>query len=357
MFYRILAFLLLICVHSAHANTPVEFYNSNWEIVCDNTLTCRVVGFGREVDDGESPISILFERKAGAAQPVTGGYFKYQSYNDEVDNQKESELKNKPISLIINNKSLGTLTEKPNSIYQLKSHQLKALLEVLKKTDNEIFFKQGDRYWELFDKGYNAVMLKMDEVQGRIGTIGAIIKPGKKNENYVFKPIPAPVIKKGAVIKSDERKNLTLEEVVAIFPEFETHYNDEKEADCVYDLDSQEDIYKPYFYLHKLDKHNDLLGASCLTGAYNFSDAYWVIPKKKTNNNKINYVGTYVFPEYSNGVIKSNSKGRGLGDCWAYEELTWDGYKFVPSAENTTGSCNGFAGGTWRLPLWVTQVK
>lgn len=79
--------------------------------------------------------------------------------------------------------------------------------------------------------------------------------------------------------------------------------------------------------------------------------------RKKTNNNKINYVGTYVFPEYSNGVIKSNSKGRGLGDCWLYEELTWDGYKFVPSAENTTGSCNGFAGDTWRLPLRVTQVK
>ena len=91
---------------------------------------------------------------------------------------------------------MGTLIKKPNSIYQLKPHQLSALLRVLKKTDNEIFFKQGDRYWELFDIGYNAVMLKMDEVQGRIGTIGAIIKSGKKSENHVYKPIPAPVIKK-----------------------------------------------------------------------------------------------------------------------------------------------------------------
>ena len=359
MFYRILVFLLLICVYSAHANTPVEFYNANWEIVCDNTLTCRVAGFGREVDDGESPISILLERKAGADQPITGGYFKYESYKYEDDDKKEQILKNHPISLVINNKDLGTLIKKPNSIYQLKPHQLSALLRVLKKTDNEIFFKQGDRYWELFDIGYNAVMLKMDEVQGRIGTIGAIIKSGKKSENHVYKPIPAPVIKKGTVIKSDESKKLTLDEVIAIFPEFKTRYSDEKEADCFsYDLDEkEEDNFKPHFYLYKLDKNNDLLKASCLTGAYNFSDAYWVIPKKKTNNNKINYVGTYVFPEYSNGVIKSNSKGRGLGDCWLYEELTWDGYKFVPSAENTTGSCNGFAGGTWRLPLRITQVK
>ena len=45
----------------------------------------------------------------------------------------------------------------------------------------------------------------------------------------------------------------------------------------------QEDkvIFKPHFYLYKLDKNNDLLKASCLTGAYNFSDAFWVIPKKK----------------------------------------------------------------------------
>ena len=139
MFYRILVFLLLICVYSAHANTPVEFYNANWEIVCDNTLTCRVAGFGREVNDGESPISILLERKAGADQPITGGYFKYESYKYEDDDKKEQILKNQPISLVINNKDLGTLTKKPNSIYQLKPHQLSALLKVLKKLIMKLF--------------------------------------------------------------------------------------------------------------------------------------------------------------------------------------------------------------------------
>lgn len=360
MFNRVLVglFFLFTLVHYAYANTAVEFYYVNWEMVCDNTLTCRVAGFGRELDDGDSHISILLERKAGANQPITGGYFKYESYKYEDDDKKEQILKNHPISLVINNKDLGTLIKKPNSIYQLKPHQLSALLRVLKKTDNEIFFKQGDRYWELFDIGYNAVMLKMDEVQGRIGTIGAIIKSGKKSENDVYKPIPAPVIKKGTVIKSDESKKLTLDEVIAIFPEFKTRYSDEKEADCFsYDLDEkEEDNFKPHFYLYKLDKNNDLLKASCLRGAYNFSDAYWVIPKKKINNNKIEFVVTNVFPEYNNGVIKSDRKMRGLGDCWIYEELTWNGRKFVPSAKNTTGSCNGFLGGTWRLPILVTRV-
>lgn len=360
MFNRVLVglFFLFTLGHCAYANTAVEFYYVNWEMVCDNTLTCRVAGFGRELDDGDSHISILLERKAGANQPITGGYFKYESYKYEDDDKKEQILKNHPISLVINNKDLGTLIKKPNSIYQLKPHQLSALLRVLKKTDNEIFFKQGDRYWELFDRGYNAVMLKMDEVQGRIGTIGAIIKSGKKSENHVYKPIPAPVIKKGTVIKSDESKKLTLDEVIAIFPEFKTRYSDEKEADCFsYDLDEkEEDNFKPYFYLYKLDKNNDLLKASCLRGAYNFSDAYWVIPKKKINNNKIEFVVTNVFPEYNNGVIKSDRKMRGLGDCWIYEELTWNGRKFVPSAKNTTGSCNAFLGGTWRLPILVTRV-
>ena len=79
MFNRVLVglFFLFTLVHYAYANTAVEFYYVNWEMVCDNTLTCRVAGFGRELDDGDSHISILLERKAGANQPIISIKFRY----------------------------------------------------------------------------------------------------------------------------------------------------------------------------------------------------------------------------------------------------------------------------------------
>ncbi|WP_141675341.1 hypothetical protein [Gilliamella apicola] len=68
---------LFTLVPCAYANTAVEFYYVNWEMVGDNTLTCRVAGFGRELDEGDSHISILLERKAGANQPIISIKFRY----------------------------------------------------------------------------------------------------------------------------------------------------------------------------------------------------------------------------------------------------------------------------------------
>ena len=109
MLYRILVGLLFIFIYSANANTPVEFYNDNWTIACDNTLTCRMVGNGQDVKDKNNQIAILLERKAGADQPITDGYFRYSSREDD---KKEQELKLHPISLVINNQSLSALTKK-----------------------------------------------------------------------------------------------------------------------------------------------------------------------------------------------------------------------------------------------------
>lgn len=46
-------------------------------MVGDNTLTCRMAGFGRELDESDSHISILLERKAGANQPIISIKFRY----------------------------------------------------------------------------------------------------------------------------------------------------------------------------------------------------------------------------------------------------------------------------------------
>ncbi|MCO6504866.1 MAG: DUF1176 domain-containing protein [Snodgrassella sp.] len=66
----------------------------------------------------------------------------------------------------------------------------------------------------LSDFGFNAVMLKMDKMQGRIGTIGAVTKRGNKNESDVYAPVLAPVVKKAPVNQLTESKELTFDKVI-----------------------------------------------------------------------------------------------------------------------------------------------
>ena len=35
----------------------------------------------------------------------------------------------------------------------------------------------------------------------------------------------------------------------------------------------------------------------------------------------------------------------------------WDGKSFVRSGEHTTGSCKGFTGGAWVMPIFDTRVE
>ncbi len=47
-----------------------SFDHQDWQLVCDNTRTCRVAGYQR--DDADMPVSVLLTRKAGTGTAVVG---------------------------------------------------------------------------------------------------------------------------------------------------------------------------------------------------------------------------------------------------------------------------------------------
>lgn len=348
-FYSCLSLFLFINLVNAQTNQVNFFEYKDWHIVCDNTLTCRAVGFDHQDPASEdySSISILLVRKAGANQSLIG----YVRTNDEEIEQ----LSDTPITVKVNNQALGTV-KTDDEPYELRPKQISSIISALKSNDKTVSFQQNNKTWRLSNAGFNAVMLKMDEVQGRIGTIGAIIKTGNKDESRVYPSIPAPIIKKAAVISPEHSQKLTLDEVIRRFPDFETHYKNE--ADCHFDLShSAEESDTPTFQLFALDKDNDLLAASCWFGAYNFGEAYWVIPKgTSANKNEIKFV-TRSGTEYTDGEISEIHKSRGVGDCSSRTYWTWNGQQFLLSSDITTGSCRGFAGGTWDLPYFVSKIE
>ncbi|MFX6641263.1 DUF1176 domain-containing protein, partial [Acinetobacter baumannii] len=60
---------------------------------------------------------------------------------------------------------------------KLSSLQTNALLQQSKQK-TEITFKNAQHEWKISDKVMTAVLLKMDDFQKRIGTVGALVKKG-----------------------------------------------------------------------------------------------------------------------------------------------------------------------------------
>ena len=65
----------------AHA-ADTSFDHEDWQLVCDNTRTCRVAGY--QSDDAGMPVSVLFTRKAGAGTAVAGRVALGDGWEDSV---------------------------------------------------------------------------------------------------------------------------------------------------------------------------------------------------------------------------------------------------------------------------------
>ena len=74
----------------------MSFTHGQWEISCDNTGTCRAAGY-KANDEGDTSISILFTRTAGANAQVEG---KLNLQTEDGKNPNQAEL-------FLNSRSLG----------------------------------------------------------------------------------------------------------------------------------------------------------------------------------------------------------------------------------------------------------
>jgi hypothetical protein len=193
----------------------------------------------------------------------------------------------------------------------------------------------------------------MDDVQGRIGTPGALTKKGDTSESSVPAAIPAPVIRAVKVAKMQERP-LTAPEIVALKTKLLATL---KPDDCERIQPSQDENEESEeaITLTPLGDKYAVISALCWRAAYNEGYGYWVIDNAlKEDPVLVTTSGS----DYGEGVISYGHKGRGLGDCWGMASWVWDGETFRKNREATTGMCRYIRlGGTWDLPTFVADVK
>ncbi len=345
------AFSIAVISPAGIAATPVEFVSQDWQVVCDNTRTCRMAGYQADLSS-DFPASILLTRQAGSKSEVKG---EIKLGGDEKGSNKALlELGNRHrVSLSINGKDLGeTESSSLGSGYAtLTNTQIAALLDSLTKSSKIELVVRNSR-WQVSDQGAVAVMLKADEAQGRVGTLSALVNPrADKSDSSVFASKAAPqlrLVTPDQVANANSNKKFSLKSSQLSAMMQGSTKNVANDCPKLFD--------KTPWKVTRLNSTQLLAQHSCWAGAYNTGDGMWVINDSKPYNPKLVTIAATAYDE--KGMISSVQKGRGLGDCLATTEWVWTGKSFVKSHESTTGLCRLVAdGGAWKLPTYVSEVK
>jgi hypothetical protein len=334
--------ILIAALLAAHAlpslagqPAGIHFSHHDWEVACDNTRTCRAAGY--QADDAATPaVSVLLERQAGSGRAVAAT-LQLGSYDEGApaprDDTVAMKIDGRPLGdVAIGRKEMrGTLT----------AAQAQALVAAVAGS-GRVEWTDGSHRWALSGKGASAVLLKMDEFQGRVDTPGALLRKGGKAEDGVAAPLPAPEISPAAAGSTE--LNLPAAARTALLRELRGTIGAD---DC--------NAFAPdQLAVLRLATDKLLVYLPCWTGAYNEGTAYWVTGTTAPFKPVLVTTGG---SDYAAGTISSSQKGRGLGDCWAHQEWVWDGRRFALTEAATTGMCRLVAaGGAWRLPTYVAKV-
>ena len=313
----------------------------DWDLVCDNTGTCRMAGYQ---DESSDPVSILFTRAAGENAAVEGKLTIVPFGEADRDVQVGQD-----IEIWLNGKSLGTVKHiSDDAPDKLTEEQTKALLSGLKK-ESEIRLTYGKTTLKVSDKGAAAAMLKMDEFQQRLNTPSALIRQGQE-KHAVLAPKVEPKID---AVSVKNRKTIELklgekqyDNVLALLRKAHDGCVDE-------DLESQDIMIYPL-------THNKVLAeALCFKGAYQSTNYYAVLDDKLSKVEQVlaeQYNEAGYDEKQGYAFVRGSYKGRALGDCWAGQDAVWNGKIFIRTSHWMTGACKGLPGGTWQLPIFVSNI-
>ena len=335
--------LLLTLLPVAAMATSIQGIGENyqdWDLVCDNTGTCRMAGYQ---DESSDPVSILFTRAAGENAAVEGKFTILPFGEADRDVQVGQD-----IEIWLNGKSLGTVKHiSDDAPDKLTEEQTKALLSGLKK-ESEIRLTYGKTTLKVSDKGAAAAMLKMDEFQQRLNTPSALIRQGQE-KHAVLAPQAAPKVE---AVSVNNRKTIELKRGEKQFNHVLALLRKANSCD-------DEDITSQDITLYPLTQNKVLAEALCVRGAYQGTNYYAVLDNKLSKVEQV-LAEQYNRAEYDEkqgyAFVRGTYKGRGVGDCWSSQDAVWNGKIFIRTSEWTTGSCKGFPGGAWQLPTFVSDI-
>ena len=317
----------------------VFFSHGDWELGCDNTLSCRAAGYTENVMSNENVAMVMLSRQAGPATKV-------ENWILLTNNDPSTNAQQKPApEIIIDKTSLGPLEKGDDVSWKMNESQYGAFMAAL-SNKGKITFRDSVSTYTFSSAGSNAVLLKMDEFQGRVGTQGAILSKGERDESKVPLPKAVPILKKMPVLDTEGHK-LNPDQLVTFKKQLLPAILQGKGSDCSEDLEQEE------WFAAKLDADHTLIYAACWKGAYNAGNLWYIVsPDLKKIIQWIDNSND----TYHDGMIEGVFLGNSAGVSETKSQFLWNGSQFVDAFEDYRGHCAGYTDfAPCRMPLLLTK--
>ncbi|AVS71097.1 hypothetical protein C8247_12090 [Paracidovorax avenae] len=351
MFRSLLAVNLLVFCCTALADTGVGKLHTfrDWLVGCDNTLRCEAQGYGSERSEA-SPggrAALIIRRDAGPDRPPAM-HFAYSTM-DDVPGPSINQVVMVQVGAL--RFELPRMAA-PQQETEVPASRVPALLAAAQKSAY-IVLSVGNSQWKVSLNGAAAALLKMDDLQGRVGTPGALTRKGTKPESSV--PLPAIPVLDAARIPPTTPADLKLvPAIAALLPH--------TESDCPGFDPAQGELE-----MVRLTSSTLLVLQPCWRGAYQTGSRVWQVDDRPPHRARQLDLPTADGSTQDSLVadslggndrlyLRESAKGRGIGDCWVRHDWTWSGDRLV-LVNASESDCRLFESGGLMVDLWRAQLK
>jgi len=340
------ALLALFALSSAQAQSLTQVHEfKDWAMACDNRRHCEAIAYQSE-ESGSAPVTMWLSRDAGPHARVH-----IQFDTDESEDTKSLTLHLGPrqqLKGISPRKDLSPADTAKLLAYVLEGE------EIVVAEGSSASGNSSSKRWQLSLAGSKAALLKMDDLQGRVGTPGALVRRGKqdsKAESSVLPPIAAPKVKAHALPKPSAADQALLQPILdSIAP-----------RECWDDIP---DDSSPEQSITRVSATEVLVMRECGRGAYQGGSGIWLAKSKPpytpkrlvlplTDGESTDYVMNANLT--AEGRLSSFAKGRGISDCGSSFDWVWSGHGFELIEAWRSPLCRGFPGGGFGLRVWTAQ--
>ncbi len=307
------------------AQAQQQFSFKDWAVGCDNTRHCDIVGY--QAEEAEPAVSLWLGRDGGGQAPLAAKLSAVAADDTGL------------LTIRVGDVTLSGIKE------DLTAAQIARLLPAMKKAD-AAQVSDGKHQWVLSLAGLNAALLKVDDLQGRIGTVTALARAGDKPASAVPPALPAPQLRAVTVPKPRESDQALLPQLLKAIPG--------GECDEALKTDSFSEVVR-------LSASQLLVLRECGRGAYQSLFQLWRVNDRKPYAPVAVKLpraggaadGGILGASFDNGVLSSYGKGRGIGDCGSFASWLWtaDGFQLLEASEGPM--CRGMPGGGYTLRLWT----
>jgi hypothetical protein len=341
----LLASLTLASVASAAEPLGTSFVEGDGVLACDNTRTCRLAVYGPLAP---LMLSVLLER-AGGPQTAVAARLSMSEGAEDAPRTPVAVAPEGTLRLRVDGRDLGAIghSEALDIGLQLPAHYVTAVIDALLEDRRIEMSDASGHAWPLSDRGIRTLLLKMDEVQGRLDTPGALVRKGSQPESKVPAAVAAPPLKAPPVLVEAHDDDGQMAERTDLLQQLQP---------VAAARNACERMSSRQLRIERVDATHVLAMLSCATDRHIVPAGTWLIRDRAPFAPKL-LSSTPLFPLYPHAVFLEEGFVAGTDACDTSRHWAWDGTRLSLSAEFVGHYCTGPSRRHWQLPTYVTDVQ